>query len=125
MQRASRRFWLGWALCAGLVLVLGASGEALEPASEAHLPAVGAAPPASAAVTIVGKVEVRAGDAGERRLVQIVAGHGDRRLIVDEVGAGRAMVKHVGERVSATGVVSRRKDGREVLQVSSFRPLGG
>lgn len=149
MERVSGRFWAGWLACAALGLVLSAGGGAVgappeaadpsakpvEPAAEPSEPAagspppVGAAPPAasggvSAAITVIGHVEVRPGGASEGRLVQIVDTERRRKLIVDEVGAGRALSKHAGERVSATGVVSQRKDGREVLLLSSFRPLG-
>lgn len=132
MQRTSRRFWLGWLACFGLGLVWTVSGRALEPGPadpmarppEGATPPVGAAPPVAATITIVGKVEVTAATVAEGRMVQLVATEGKRKLIVDEIGAGRAMAKHVGERVSATGVLSQRKDGREVLLVSSFRPLG-
>lgn len=118
MERISRRFLFGWILGAALGLVLSATSVALEP-TEAP-PSVGAAPPAS--VTVIGKVEIASPAGDESRLVQIVDGE-ERVLIVDEVGAGRALAKHDGERVSATGVVSLRKDGREVLRISSFRPL--
>jgi hypothetical protein len=123
MQRVSRRLCFGWILGLGIGLVLSASSVAVEPAAPPDpAPAVGAAPPA--AITVIGVVEVRRDETGQERLVQIV-GEEERTLIVDEVGAGRALAQHAGERVSATGVVSHRKDGREVLRVSSFRPLGG
>lgn len=138
MELTSRPFRLEWLAGAALTLALAAGSSALEPGpspaeeADAGLPSVGAAPPsvgapppASAAITVIGTVQVRPADAREGRLVQIVDEEGERTLIVDEVGAGRALSKHAGEQVSATGVLARRKDGREVLLLSSFRPLGG
>jgi len=118
MQGVSRRFLTGWLLGVGLGLVLAATSGAIEPGASAE-PAVSAAPPPT--LTVVGTVKLETSDG--TRVIQIVDAE-RRALIVDEVGAGRVLVKHAGERVSATGVVSLRRDGREVLEVSSFRPLG-
>jgi hypothetical protein len=118
MQAVSRRFLSGWLLGVGAGLVLAATSVATEPGAA---PAVGAAPPAT--LTVIGKVKLETSEADGSRVIQIVDAE-RRALIVDEVGAGRVLVKHEGERVSATGVVSLRRDGREVLEVSSFRPLG-
>ena len=108
-----------WLFGVGVGLALSTTGVATEP----EAPPVGAAPPG--AVTVIGKVEVVAAEmAGRARTIQIVDAE-QRVLIVDDEGPGRALAKHAGETVTATGLVSRRKDGKEVLSVSSFRPLGG
>ena len=120
MKRISGRFLAGWLLGIGLGLILSATSVATEPGAQAEAD-VAAPPPAS--VTVIGKVELTTSEASGERLVQII-GPERRTLIVDAIGAGRALVKHEGERVSATGIVSRRRDGREVIEVSSFRPLG-
>ena len=120
MQGVSQRFLSGWLLGVGLGLALAATSVATEPGATA-LPDVAAAPAATR--TVIGTVELDTSKADGSRVIQIVDAE-QRALIVDEVGAGRVLVKHAGERVSATGVVSLRRDGREVIEVSSFRPLG-